>query len=92
MPHLLLSMYEFDTSPLPVVFESPVQSGLLPLRAKTETETGLHKLKNCKRPDQTAKDRSKRVGLGLSAVTRPVLTSYGLNQFRTGLDRSSGFM
>ena len=60
-----------------LVFESPVRSGLLPSRAWTETETGLCKLKTCKRPDRTAKDRSTVVGLGLFAVTRPVLTGYG---------------
>jgi hypothetical protein len=75
---------------LMLVFESPVRSGLLPSRAWTETETGLRNLRKCKKPDRTAKDRSKGVGLGLSAVTRPVLTGYGLNRFRTGLDRSSG--
>ena len=60
-----------------LVFESPVQSGLLPSRAWTETKTSLRKLKTCKRPDRTAKDRSTVVGLGLFAVTRPVLTGYG---------------
>jgi hypothetical protein len=60
-----------------LVFESPVRSGLLPLRARTETETGPQKSGNCKKPDRTAKDRSKGVGLGLFAVTRLVLTGYG---------------
>ena len=55
------------------MFESPVRSGLLPLRAWTETETGPQKSGNCKKLDQTAKDQSKGVGLGLFAVTRPVL-------------------
>jgi len=73
-----------------IVFESPVRCGLLPLRAWTETETGLCKLRKCKKPDRTAKDRSKGVSLSLSAITRPVLTGYSLNWFRTGLDRSSG--
>ena len=75
-----------------LVFESPVRSGLLPSRAWTETETGLRKSRYLKRPDRTAKDRSSVVGLGLFAVTRPVLTSYGLNRFITGLDRSSGVL
>jgi len=70
------------------VFESPVRSGLLPLRAWTETETGPHKSRNHKRPDRTAKDRSTVVGLGLLAVTRPVLTGSGLNRSVTGLDQS----
>ena len=56
--------------------------------AWTETETGLHKSKTCQRLDRTAKDRSTAVGLGLFAVTRPVLTGYGPDQLLTGLDRS----
>jgi len=70
------------------VFESPVRSGLLPREAWTETETGPRKSRNRKRLDRTAKDRSAVVGLGLLAVTRPVLTGPGLNRFVTSLDRS----
>jgi hypothetical protein len=45
----------------PVVLESPVQSGLLSIFGKTETETGFYQLIDWKRLDKTDVDWSLQV-------------------------------
>jgi hypothetical protein len=73
---------------LAVVFEGPVWSGLMPSRGlnrdrdRSSYFSGLPK---------TGLNHHRPVFSGLQwffAVTRPVLTSYGLNRFVTGLDQS----
>ena len=64
-----------------IVFESPVRSGLLPLRGLDWDRDRSLIFEMLERPDWTTKDQSNLVGLGLLAVTRPVLTSYSLDWF-----------
>jgi hypothetical protein len=65
------------------VFESPVRSGLLSKFGKTETETGLYRLMDRKKPHLTDTDRFSAVFVGFWRFEdwlRPVvvLTGYGL--------------
>ena len=55
-----------------LVLESPVQSGLLPIFGRTETETGPPSSIKGKKPDWTAKDRVFRS----FSVLRPVFGLY----------------
>ncbi|KAF8190126.1 hypothetical protein BJ912DRAFT_1042028 [Pholiota molesta] len=63
-----------------LVFAGPVQSGLLPIFGKTETETGPGQSQDCKRPIKTDIDRFTSV-LGGSATdknrSQPVLVKTG---------------
>jgi hypothetical protein len=63
-----------------LVLKSPVQSGLLSIFGKTETETGLKISQNLKRLDWTALDQSFQVFTSF----RPVLVLTSLDWSKTG--------
>jgi hypothetical protein len=64
-----------------VVLGSPVRSGFFALSNQTETETGLHRFVDCKRPRRTDMDWSRAVlcrFLWLTDWSQPVAVKTGL--------------
>jgi len=71
-----------------LVFESPVRSGLL---VPSALDRNRNRSFQFQKLPKTGPNRDRPVLCGLLrsfAVTRPVLTGYGLNWFMTGLDWS----